>query len=285
MKTDFSAFWWLGGVSFLYGIVHAAGPGHGKVVISSYLLANEQRLRRGVAIAFLSALVQAIVAVAIVGLMAVLLNMTSMAITSTAKLFETGSFALVAALGLYLLARKGRSAWAMLRGGDPHAGHDHGHHGHGHDGHAHHHDRAGRQHAHGPAGNASPIKWDETAASCACTHHHDPAALEKAGAVRRRRRGALRRHAPCSGALVVLVFALAQGIFWAGHRVDIPDGARHRDHGRRAGRARGRREGRCRPALPGRRPPLAHVMLGLEVAAALFITALGAVLLAGSLAA
>ena len=48
LKTDGSAFWWLGGISFLYGIVHAAGPGHGKVVISSYLVANEERLRRGV---------------------------------------------------------------------------------------------------------------------------------------------------------------------------------------------------------------------------------------------
>ena len=51
--------------------MHAAGPGHGKVVISSYLVANEQRVRRGVAIAFLSAFVQAVVAVGIVGMMAV----------------------------------------------------------------------------------------------------------------------------------------------------------------------------------------------------------------------
>jgi ABC-type uncharacterized transport system substrate-binding protein len=113
LKADGTAFWWLAGVSFLYGIVHAAGPGHGKVVISSYLVANEQRLRRGVLIAFLSAAVQAVVAIGVVGIMAVLLNMTSMAITSTAGLFETGSFALVAALGLYLLATKGRQAWAM----------------------------------------------------------------------------------------------------------------------------------------------------------------------------
>ena len=132
------AFWWLGGISFLYGIVHAAGPGHGKVVISTYLVANEARIRRGVVIAFIAAFVQAIVAVGIIGLLAVVLNMTSMAIDSTAKIFEAGSFALVAALGVYLLARKGPAAWAVMKGGDAHAHHHHHHQGitpheHGHD--------------------------------------------------------------------------------------------------------------------------------------------------------
>ena len=53
LKTDWTAFWVLGGLSFLYGIFHAAGPGHGKVVISSYVLANEAQMRRGVLLSFL----------------------------------------------------------------------------------------------------------------------------------------------------------------------------------------------------------------------------------------
>ena len=58
--------WLLGGLSFLYGVFHAAGPGHGKVVISSYVLANETQLRRGVTLSVLSALLQSVVAVVFV---------------------------------------------------------------------------------------------------------------------------------------------------------------------------------------------------------------------------
>ena len=74
IRDNGNAFWWLGSLSFAYGVFHAAGPGHGKVVISSYLLANRERVRRGVALSFVSAMLQAVVAVAIVGIMAVALN-------------------------------------------------------------------------------------------------------------------------------------------------------------------------------------------------------------------
>ena len=58
------------GLSFGYGVFHAAGPGHGKAVISAWLLATENELRRGIAIAFMSALVQALTAIAIVSWLA-----------------------------------------------------------------------------------------------------------------------------------------------------------------------------------------------------------------------
>ncbi len=256
-------FWWLGGVCFLYGIVHAAGPGHGKVVISTYLVANEARVRRGVVIAFIAAFVQAVVAVGIIGLMAVILNMTSMAITATAKTFEAGSFALVAGLGLYLLAQKGRAAWAVVKGGDPHAHHHHHHHDHGAG--DHHHDHA---HAHGHDADA------------ACAHSHLPseAALAKPGLPGAAAAVISVGMRPCSGALIVLVFALSQGIFWAGVAstfvmalgtamtvaalAALAVGAK--DVARWLARGSDRRG--------------SQVMLGLELAAAVLITVVGAVL-------
>ncbi|MGH6868400.1 MAG: hypothetical protein ACREDA_05930, partial [Methylocella sp.] len=57
-KQSGAAAWGLAGLSFAYGVFHAAGPGHGKMVIASYMLANERALRRGLVIAFGAALLQ-----------------------------------------------------------------------------------------------------------------------------------------------------------------------------------------------------------------------------------
>src|SRR5262249_15517488 len=73
-RTDGSAMWALFGLSLAYGIFHAAGPGHGKAVIASYLVANEETWRRGVILSFASALLQAMVAGAVVGVSGALLG-------------------------------------------------------------------------------------------------------------------------------------------------------------------------------------------------------------------
>ena len=62
-----SAAWGLVGLGLAYGVVHAAGPGHGKAVLASYMLANETSLKRGAAMALLAALLQALIAIALVG--------------------------------------------------------------------------------------------------------------------------------------------------------------------------------------------------------------------------
>ena len=75
-KNDGSAVWTLLGIAFAYGVFHAAGPGHGKAVISSYLIADDATWKRGALLAIVSALVQALVAIAVVGIAAVLLGAT-----------------------------------------------------------------------------------------------------------------------------------------------------------------------------------------------------------------
>jgi ABC-type nickel/cobalt efflux system permease component RcnA len=199
-RSDGRAVWTLLAISFGYGIFHAAGPGHGKAVISSYLVANQETARRGIALSFASALMQSLVAVAIVGVGALLLNVTAKTMCGAERTIEIASYALIAAFGARLVWTKGASFIGALQRPQPAlaaAAHHHGHgHGHGHD---HHHDN----HVH----------------DAHCGHSHGPVPSELAGPGGWRRGfGAVFAVGlrPCSGAILVLVFALAQGLFWAG---------------------------------------------------------------------
>ncbi len=230
-KTDGSAYWGLMGISFAYGIFHAAGPGHGKAVISSYLLANEETWRRGIALSFASALLQAGTAIVLVAVVAVLIGATAKMMGDTVRVIEVVSYALIVLLGARLFWVKGRgflNALHALRSGpepaaassathdDHHAHEDHVHcdhaahtHEHGHRAHHHEHQHT-HQHGHDHDDEESALPWG---------HAHGPEPEELAGP------GGWRRGLsaifavglrPCSGAIIVLVFALAQGLFWAG---------------------------------------------------------------------
>jgi nickel/cobalt exporter len=212
-KTDGSAAWSLLGISFLYGIFHAAGPGHGKAVISSYMVANNETWRRGVALSFAAALMQALTAIAIVGIAAVLLGATAKMMGDTVRIIEEVSYALIILIGLRLLWVKGRSFLHLLRGRG-HSQHDHAHgHGHSHHDHVHDHHRHDHGHAHGHHHH------DDEDEAHAWGHTHAPEPSELTGK-HWLRRGLAAIFAvglrPCSGAIIVLVFALAQGLFWIG---------------------------------------------------------------------
>src|SRR5262245_28540867 len=149
-KADGSAVWSLVGLSFLYGIFHAAGPGHGKAVISSYIVANDETWTRGVVLSFASALLQALVAVVVVGIAAVLLSASAATMGRAVNAIEIVSYSLIILIGLRLLWVKGRAFLTLLRTlrrpvalgaaatpqPDDHA---HQHHGHEHDAHHHEH--------------------------------------------------------------------------------------------------------------------------------------------------
>lgn len=235
LKTDYTAFWVLGGLSFLYGVFHAAGPGHGKVVIGSYMLANERQVRRGIGLSFAAAMMQSLVAVIFVGVAAAILGLSSVAMNHAVGWIEKASYGLVALLGLWLIARK-------LFGWGGHS-HDHGPdltakaHQHLHAGEAPKHAllsergqsfnfRSSLQPADGPRLDAyGRVPGDAHYGHDHGDHgddhdhgHHHVVTAEQTGGDWREQLGVVLGVGlrPCSGALVVLVFALSQGILAAG---------------------------------------------------------------------
>ncbi|WP_422007355.1 nickel/cobalt transporter [Pyruvatibacter mobilis] len=198
-----TAAWALISLSFLYGVFHAAGPGHGKAVLSTYLVTQPTALKKSLALAAASSFMQGVTAIVVVlGVLTVL----GVALRSSGMIvqwLEAASFALVACVGAWLIWRSLRVLFPQLApaGG----GHHHHHHDHGH-GHAHDHDH---DHAH----------HDHDCGTHGCGHTHMPTPQQASAA------GSLREMAgvvfsigvrPCSGAILVLVFAQVAGMTLAG---------------------------------------------------------------------
>jgi nickel/cobalt exporter len=182
------------------------------------VVANEETARRGVIISFIAAAMQAFTAVALVGLLLFGLNASGLQINAWSNQLESVSYAMIALLGLYLLTTQLLRVWRRFHDGpaveasESHPGHDHGTpghahallHAHDHDAHDHHHhdqqhDR--HHHAHGEACDhivdarqlAGPFSWRKVMA------------VVLSVGIR-----------PCTGAILALVFAVTQGLFWAG---------------------------------------------------------------------
>ncbi|HXZ45114.1 MAG TPA: nickel transporter, partial [Pseudolabrys sp.] len=247
----------------------------GKAVISSYLVANDETWRRGIVLSFASAIFQAFTAIAVVGIAAALLGATAKAMGNTVRVIEIVSYALIIAIGLRLLWVKGRAFILLLRGEThAHHAHDHGpHHHHGHSSHSHSHGHHHHDHHHDHDDEASA--WG---------HAHAPEPRELTGK-HWFRRGLSAIVAvglrPCSGAIIVLVFALAQGLFWIGVASTLVMGLGTAITvaviATLAVGARGL-AGRLAKAKPGTGMIL---MRGLETAAALVIVLFGTALLTG----
>ncbi|HTO79115.1 MAG TPA: high frequency lysogenization protein HflD [Methylocystis sp.] len=195
VKSESAAYWSLLAASFAYGVFHAAGPGHGKAVLASYMIASRSAVRRGMILAGLAALLQGLVAIAIVGLAAALLGFTALEMKSAVDMVELASYAAIAILGAVLVWKKGAALLTAWRAPSP-----------------------------APA-SAKGFRCEAVDASSGahpqdCEHcgFVGPENLSDqkfsfgsaAGAVIA---AGLR---PCSGAILILVFTLAQGIFKAG---------------------------------------------------------------------
>jgi nickel/cobalt transporter (NicO) family protein len=212
MREDPAKLALLIGLSFAYGIFHAAGPGHGKAVISSYMIANEVQLRRGVLLSFLSSFAQGLTAIAVVGAAYLVLRGTTITMTQATHYMELASYLLIAMFGAWLLWRKLAARFfptlapvshhGHAHDHDHHHHHDHDHdHGHDHEGHAHHAHRTG-----------------EVCATCGHSHAPDPAMIAGKDFSVREAWSAVMAVGlrPCSGSLLVLSFSLLNGLLLGG---------------------------------------------------------------------
>lgn len=156
--------------AFLYGVFHAIGPGHGKVVIGSWLASRRARIAYGLSACFLSAAVQGATAITVVVLLAGAAALAPKDILAQAAWLEVASYGLIAAMGVVM-------GWNALRRRAA-CGHDHSH-----------------DHA-------------------CCGHHHHPAPEEHSRTLWAM--AAAIGFRPCSGAILVLLFTMANGLFWVG---------------------------------------------------------------------
>lgn len=178
------------GVSFAYGVFHAAGPGHGKAVLATYLASHGGASRRALGLSFAAALLQGGTAIAMVALLVHGLGWVTRQAMGSVVWVEQASFVLVALLGAWLCWRAVKQLRHAYRSTTEHAAaHTHSHH-HRHDpdeGHAH---------------------------CCGGAHHIEPqqaldwrTALVTVGAIGMR---------PCSGAILMLGAASLLGQFYVG---------------------------------------------------------------------
>ncbi|MGI9352953.1 MAG: nickel/cobalt transporter [Rhizobiaceae bacterium] len=178
MRREGTHFWSLVTISFLYGVFHAVGPGHGKIVVSSYMLANEVEAKRGVVLSLAASLMQGVTAILAISFFMVALRGTGIKTSELTFGLEAVSYIGVMGLGIWLLWRK-----ALGKG--------------------HHHD-----HSH---------EDDGTCDHCGHAHAPDPKSLSGKFGLREAWSAILAVGLrPCTGALIVLVFCFANGLYLAG---------------------------------------------------------------------
>jgi nickel/cobalt exporter len=274
-----SAAFGLVGLGLAYGVVHAAGPGHGKAVLASYMLANERSLKRGAAMALMAALLQAFIAIALVGAAGFVFRATAAQMNHAADWIVLASYCSVAAIGAWLVWRKGGALIAAIGR------------------------RRDWRRAMASAPEYADIPWRRPALSlsaaayragppdgaaapaegCGHTHAPDLAALDGPFSWRDAAGTVIAAGArPCSGAILVLVFAMAQGLFAAGVAAAIAIAiGTAATTAALASMAVFAKSAAMRLAA-GENSRLALVARGFEFAAALAVLAFGAALLVGA---
>ncbi|PMO05520.1 hypothetical protein BCT19_13705 [Vibrio splendidus] len=218
------------GFSFIYGMLHSLGPGHGKVIVSTYLATHPTKAKASLVLTVVSAFLQALVAILLVSVLLWGFSASMRVVNDKANMFVSLSFALVAVVGALICWKALKNIYSTMRKPQPTLR-----------------VKAITPLATGTASSVpvrtpmalrssisapSPIigatsampaadhtHTDHSHADCGCGHQHvaDPEAINKAST--------FREYAgiivtigirPCTGAIMVLLFANMVGLYWMG---------------------------------------------------------------------
>lgn len=195
------AGWSLLAFSLAYGILHALGPGHGKVVIATYLATHPSRLKRSLQLTFAASLLQGMVAVILVTMVLSVLQLSSRVLHVSSFWIEKGSYLLVVLLGIVLCIRAVRRLLAARASSRP--------------------PRIQRLAPLAVASSSSLLVANVRRSGahdvgCGCGHQHvpQPESLAEDGGWRARLMVVFAMGLrPCSGAILVLLFAKVLGVY------------------------------------------------------------------------
>ncbi len=168
--------------SFIYGVLHALGPGHGKIVVTTWLATHPSKLRSSIGLTLASSLLQGLVAIGLVVVVLTVLQLPARQLHMSSFWLEKASYALVGVLGVLLCWRALKKLCTLLRrptftAFTPHHVHDE---------------------------------------RCGCGHQHvpNPEQLQSGDDWRARLIIILSMGMrPCSGAIMVLLFSKVVGVF------------------------------------------------------------------------
>ena len=177
---------WAIGLGFAYGVLHALGPGHGKMVVTGYFLGRDASIRNGIVMGAQVAAIHVFSAILIVGLADLILSAVLDTQSEAFRYVRLGSYGAIAGIGLYLLYRSvlvflARKGWVN-----------------------------------------SELAMPEHNCSSGCSHNHQHN-HQKMGLAARSQGfvsmvvGAV----PCTGAMLVMLFALSQNMVVLGIAVTV----------------------------------------------------------------
>lgn len=198
------------GFSFLYGMLHSLGPGHGKVIVTTYLATHPTKVKASLVITVVSAMLQALVAITLVTVLVWGVNASMRVVNQQASLFVTFSFGLVALFGGLIMYKALKNIYKSIRkpkirvnSVTPLVTTS---------------SRELTPIGRSPVSNINP-PIHQHSVTCGCGHNH----VAEADAINRA--STWREYLaiittigirPCTGAIMVLLFANVAGLYWMG---------------------------------------------------------------------